>query len=50
MNATSLFSLSYYYKMYKEKSLDIKDSPEVREEKAAEILRRTIGILDDMKK
>eukprot|EP00081_Caenorhabditis_elegans_P017907 NP_498185.2 Uncharacterized kinase-like protein D1044.1 [Caenorhabditis elegans] len=48
VNATSLFSLSYYYKMYKDESLDLKSGADEREHKAQEILRRTIGILDDM--
>ncbi|UMM22370.1 hypothetical protein L5515_003618 [Caenorhabditis briggsae] len=48
VNATSLFSLSYYYKMYKDTTLDPEDDPKEKEEKAEEILRRAIGILDDI--
>lgn len=48
VNATSLFSLTYYYKMYKDETLDMKEESKEREEKAEEILSRTIGILDDI--
>ncbi|EFO86629.1 hypothetical protein CRE_04750 [Caenorhabditis remanei] len=48
INATSLFSLTYYYKMYKDESLDMKEESKEREEKAEEILSRAIGILDDI--
>uniref|UniRef100_A0A1I7TIT6 CHK domain-containing protein n=1 Tax=Caenorhabditis tropicalis TaxID=1561998 RepID=A0A1I7TIT6_9PELO len=48
VNATSLFSLYYYYKMYKDTTLDQDEDPAEKEEKAEEILNRAIGILDDI--
>lgn len=48
INATSLFSLSYYYKMYKDSSLNPEDDPAEKEKKAEEILQRAIGILSDI--
>lgn len=48
VNATSLFSLYYYYKMYTDSTLGHDENSAEREEKAAEILRRAIGILDDI--
>ncbi|CAI2348194.1 unnamed protein product [Caenorhabditis sp. 36 PRJEB53466] len=49
VNATTVFSLTYYYKMYTDTSLDLKDDVATKTKKAEEILSRAIGILDDVR-